>query len=1108
MLLLALISFLWEVDGVHLRKVNVTILMLQPYSSLAYTYDYYGPVTDMAIEEMNRRYPRFNFYKRMYVPKSNKTCSDLEAMESVMLYEYLLAEYRNRTAAGEQLGVTVLSGTACSVALRWMGDLARELNLPHIASGGSAAYMANPKRFTTTIKIQVYRQQDVGDTLVAFLRRYNWTNVAIICDDNPGLGDFILLSCNGFIGQVKAQSDMQYYDLHYDSSRTPLPDYDRFLKLAAERSRIICLTALGTRVRDIMVAAHRLGMTNGYFVFITSYPFEHSLYGWFKWLYNDGKDDEAKEAFKSLYFIYVKQLRGPEFAGFETEVKYRAFRDYGMFYEPLEHVNGFTAFQHTIVRYAAKLINDTDVDWSTITLNDGKGLQIVNGSVEEQEVESITGPGLMIKNKDRAYFSYTIVTMDHVTYEFKEIFSYETKTRILLPDPNNTVTWAYRGDSPPPNMPSCGYKILDNQCEISHAFIIGISLGIGIPVIVFAITIGILARRTSKLQVVDDPFWYIPVADIVMEDPESIKSDNKFKEVKSKTSKPVVRRHEDYAMYKDKKVWFRKLPLMYKYNPTSADEKLIKRMKAAGITTNTLLRFYGFCPMEMEMGVVYELSPRGNLVQVMQAGTVRFDMLLKKSVIMDLTSALLYIHSSPLEHHGALSRYTCLFDHRLALKLADYRLDILPRVQPRFTLPAPEHKAFLTFAPEQLRADNIYLGSRAGDCYSYGFVLTEILCEIEPFQTEIETANYSVAEIIDMLQQGSTKPFRPVVPLGSVANQFAPLVKQCWEEEPIDRPSIQYINNFIRGIPGFQRQYNLVDELIRRLTAHAELLESRISAATQGLLAEKRREEELLLQMLPKHVVIALTRGEKIDPEGFNCVTIGFTALENFGVIALTSTPFQLVTLLNDLYSIFDDTLPRFNVYKVETISDSYMIASGLPIRNGNAHSQEIASVAIELMRESSTVKSSSAPDGLLQMKIGFHTGPCVAGVVGLRMPRYCLFGDTINMASRMTSSGQAFKIQVSSEAREHLSRHSGKGFRFHFRGVVEIKGKGPQPCYWLLTDNGSTMLPPTAHLGDNPSSNGSETGLSSRRGSHMQRTPSSMSMQRQLSSNMLDNVL
>merc|ERR1711973_732611 len=217
--------------------------------------------------------------------------------------------------------------------------------------------------------------------------------------------------------------------------------------------------------------------------------------------------------------------------------------------------------------------------------------------------------------------------------------------------------------------------------------------------------------------------------------------------------------------------------------------------------------------------------------------------------------------------------------------------------------------------------------------------------------------------------------------------------------------------------------------------------------------------------MLPPPVAVALQNGKEIPPVSFDCVTIFFSDIVGFTSLASESTPMQVVALLNDLYSCFDQCTDSYDCYKVETIGDAYMVVSGLPVLNGDKHAGQIATLSLDLLHHIKSFRIRHKPDVLLQLRIGIHSGPCVAGVVGLKMPRYCLFGDTVNYASRMESSGLALRVHVSPECKEVLDKLASLDppeiYHLQDRGLVHMKGKGEIHTYFLTGREGFTKSLP-----------------------------------------------
>ncbi|GFR10948.1 atrial natriuretic peptide receptor 1 [Trichonephila clavata] len=299
---------------------------------------------------------------------------------------------------------------------------------------------------------------------------------------------------------------------------------------------------------------------------------------------------------------------------------------------------------------------------------------------------------------------------------------------------------------------------------------------------------------------------------------------------------------------------------------------------------------------------------------------------------------------------------------------------------------------------------------------------------------------------------GSKTGFRPLLELANCDEGIIQVIRKCWAEEPTDRPDFQTLKSIIRKLNKEIESGNILDNLLSRMEQYANNLESLVEERTADYLEEKRKAENLLYQLLPKSVASQLIHGKSVTAEAFDGVTIYFSDIVGFTSLSAQSTPMQVVDLLNDLYTCFDSIIENFDVYKVETIGDAYMVVSGLPVRNGNLHAREIARMSLRLLDAVLCFTIKHRPKEQLKLRIGIHSGPCAAGVVGLKMPRFCLFGDTVNTASRMESNGMPLKIHVSSSTKEVLDTF--KTFQLELRGEVEMKGKGKQTTYWLLGEN------------------------------------------------------
>ncbi|CAJ1965371.1 unnamed protein product [Cylindrotheca closterium] len=225
----------------------------------------------------------------------------------------------------------------------------------------------------------------------------------------------------------------------------------------------------------------------------------------------------------------------------------------------------------------------------------------------------------------------------------------------------------------------------------------------------------------------------------------------------------------------------------------------------------------------------------------------------------------------------------------------------------------------------------------------------------------------------------------------------------------------------------------------------------KLDKLSKQLKSEKDLSNTLLNNMLPQKVAEDLRRGKTVEPTFHENVTLFFSDVVGFTAICDQVEPWDVIAMMNQLYSVMDFLASHFGLYKVETVGDAYLCASGL-LNPDEYHAEKMANFALAVRECVQHVKS--PVDGSpIQLRIGIHTGSCTSGVIGTLTPHYCLFGDMVNTASRHESTGMPGKIQCSSvlySRLEHFSKMDIGQYIFSARGLVEMKGKGEHYTYWL----------------------------------------------------------
>ncbi|XP_028275848.1 retinal guanylyl cyclase 2 [Parambassis ranga] len=637
----------------------------------------------------------------------------------------------------------------------------------------------------------------------------------------------------------------------------------------------------------------------------------------------------------------------------------------------------------------------------------------------------------------------------------------------------------FPGGSPPPSDSSCWFNeksICTGGVEVTYIIIVlAVILSLAIGGLIVSLYI---RRRLQQIQLVKGPNRILlNLEDLTFINPQLSKKKITLEDLSESRSvleeKSADRSHSvnsiqtvthettNVAVYEGDWVWLKKFEEGQFKEIKQSTTKMFTKMK--DLRNENVNPFLGFFSDSSMYAVVTEHCSRGSLQDLLRNEDVKLDWMFKSSLLLDLIKGMKYLHHRDFPH-GRLKSRNCVVDGRFVLKITDYGFnELLESQKTPYEEPPPED-LFWT-APEFLRdLSSSRKGTYKGDVYSFAIILQEVVVRGPPYCM----LGLPPEEIIRKVKKPPPM-CRPTVAPDQAPLECIQLMKQCWSEQPDRRPSFDEIFDRFKLI-NKGKKTNIIDSMLRMLEQYSSNLEDLIRERTEELEVEKQRTEKLLSEMLPPSVAEALKTGATVEPEYFDQVTIYFSDIVGFTTISSLSDPIEVVDLLNDLYTLFDAVLSNHDVYKVETIGDAYMVASGLPKRNGNKHAAEIANMSLNILSSVGTFHMRHMPDVPVRIRIGIHSGPCVAGVVGLTMPRYCLFGDTVNTASRMESTGLPYRIHVNMSTVKIL--HSlNEGYKIDVRGKTELKGKGIEETYWLVGKSNFTKplpKPPEIKPGDN----------------------------------------
>ncbi|XP_055350901.1 atrial natriuretic peptide receptor 1-like [Paramacrobiotus metropolitanus] len=775
------------------------------------------------------------------------------------------------------------------------------------------------------------------------------------------------------------------------------------------------------------IQAEAAGMTNGEFVFFfPEFLRGTSIYGTLSWENHDEYDAVARRAFGVLllitYYEHTTDNLTFDADAFRAELKQRSQRDYNYTYGPNEQPNIVAVAMYRCFQMFGMVLNESLSSNQSWNPRDGAAF------IQKFWGRTFTLPGesIYIDRTGERLDDLVLYTFDSLSGTRTAVLRQDKSTFGIVPTvPYSPIKWPIKW--PPPSRPVCGFFGNDGPCSLSDrndVLIKGVSCG-GAAVI--ALLLLILIRYIRIWKRLHERPWVIDPADVCFfpTKPRSLTAPNQAPSVIASTATvangTLLNLHPQsslgehfvqvrYAGYKDRKIVLQTVELIN-------DEKTLTSLlaKMYPLTHVNVNQFYGILRKGEQDYLVSEYCPRGSLKMLLEHNKQFKESDFLQGLLSDVLSGMKYIHDSTLHFHGSLDSTKCWLGHNFTVKVAEVGFGRLRADEPMYLSQQP------SFTEEKKKAVKDQR-CQAEDVLAVGLIAIEIFRPV-------------VWRVTTDLEMG--------VNYLECAPAVKDIVRRCVKERYQERPGMSSVE---RSFAKVYSNRSFMERVLRRMEKYSRELEDAVAERTEQLNVEKRKCDRLLLEMLPAQIVEALRHSRSINPETFDSVTVSFTDISGFAEFVCLATPLQVVAFLNDSHSLLDGVVATYDVYKVETINDSYLVASGLPQRNGTRHAEEICRLAKQIC----TTFAGQYATRHLSARTGIHSGPCVTAVIGTKRPRYCLFGDTVNTASRMETSGEGGRVHLSLST---ASLIGACGLPVHFRAILDIKGKGHMQTFWLQLD-------------------------------------------------------
>ncbi|XP_013884004.1 atrial natriuretic peptide receptor 1 isoform X2 [Austrofundulus limnaeus] len=965
-----------EQEAKHLQrqaKENITLAVILPQSNISYPWAWprVGPALDRAIRTINSDPTLLPDHHLTYAFKNSENhvgvCS--ESVAQVMAVDLKLA-----------YDPWAFIGPGCSYTSSPVGLFTTHWDVPMITAGAPAVAFFGGTYPSITNTGPTHKK--LGTFALRICEHFGWRDHVLLMFNDEKVDDRpCFFAIEGLYEGLKT-INISTQDSVFEENKPPI-NYSQILNDIQSSGRVMFVCCSPDVFRKLMIHFWEADLPHHQFVFFYIDLFAESLNSrqqqpWFR---GDKDDAVAKKAFQCVKILTYHEPQNAEYQRFVSDLKTDALK---MLNHSLDHslMNIIAGGFYDGLMLYVHALNETMS--ASGCRPPGK---VVTKRMWNRTFHGVTGLVHLDESGDRETDFALWDMMDTNSSTFQIVLVYNSLEKHLKVVLGTTVHWLQ--GNVPLDVPICGFKNDNLQCHQKTITIDQMVFLVVFFILTMTLTVAVFIYRRMKLEKeLVAQLWRISWDEVHLSNLDKVlRSGSKITlSLKGSNYGSLLTGDGNLQIFA-KTGYYKGNIVAIKYvnkKRIELNRKVLFELKhMRDVQNEHMTRFIGACIDPPNICIITEYCPRGSLQDILENDSITLDWMFRYSLINDIVKGMVFLHNSVISSHGKLKSSNCVVDNRFVLKITDHGLSSFRSEGDSGNNAHTFYARKLWMAPELLRMESPPpQGTQKGDVYSFGIILQEVALRRGAFY--LESDPLSPKEIVDRVILGEWPCLRPTVDPQSHSPELGQLMQRCWAEEPTERPDFNHIRLLLRKHNKESRR-NILDNLLSRMEQYANNLEELVEERTQAYHEEKHKAEALLYQILPHSVAEQLKQGEMVQAEAFDSVTIYFSDIVGFTALSAESTPMEVVTLLNDLYTCFDAIIDNFDVYKVETIGDAYMVVSGLPVRNGKLHGREIARMALALLGAVRTFKIRHRPEHQLKLRIGIHSGEethtCGSGV-------------------------------------------------------------------------------------------------------------------------------